>query len=898
MKLTVFPRVPKDARFPGWDGVRSLDGLLLSEAWEPEALGAVLRDGDYRLTCYTIPDESSIPRLNIPSVPVLDGMGAMPQAVIAVVDVDRDGHAAWASLSEATEHIEALLGDDDDDEGLLSTAAFYTTRAGYRLLWRLTTPVPVTKYAALVDHIMAELQDKHDIESDRSSREWTRLFRLPRCVRDGQVLPSYLDLSPLSEPLLDPYRWGALTEASADDYDAGDMPEPLDELDLDAWKATWRHPYIKQGRPFPPDDTGSTYPTMRRAIASVAHEGPVIDAEVLFSLVVRSVDATPGRTRGEAWKLCAWTAAKQRGAASRPPEPDPERPLTPAPPAAETWAEYHRTIDRRSAPTLHRLQAGLAFTPKGQAEDKLVSAIFSLGTKLKLRDPLALYSLFYASATASLVDAVKVWEQCVRVAGIVADEQDHVISDDEKRASVFCSETPLLVAVPGSGGLFMLDLRDKSAPTYQVTDKSCLSMHYNALLLGHTPFEVNFLDGKGRANAEDILRDYGNSATTIRYVTGQRGATFVPDAEGNALEIGVHSLHPSLQPVYHEQVHEWLTLFGGSDPERFLDWLAVATLTRFPVCAMYIHGLPGSGKSMLLQGLAAMWGGAPVPFAAVAADFNAGLLDSPIIAADEGIPPDKGDLSETFRNLVANSVHDVRIKYQANATLHGCLRLLITANELDALDFRKTLSGRSLQAIVERVAFIEQSDAPVRFLESLGGRRGTALWAERAPGVPGLIGEHLLWLRDDRKVEPTGRFLVSGVSTEWHRAFIGQQGIKPDVIKIIALAAKGAARLHGQQNVSGVEIRRDKRCVLITKEAIVSTWNTQGKGDTPRERILNKTLSQLDERVAVGLTRPRIGRNNPSAGTRAYALSFDTLAASQYVTLGLLTGKTDEPDDE
>jgi len=175
----------------------------------------------------------------------------------------------------------------------------------------------------------------------------------------------------------------------------------------------------------------------------------------------------------------------------------------------------------------------------------------------------------------------------------------------------------------------MLDLRDKSAPTYQVTDKSCLSMHYGSLLLGHTPFEVNFLDNKGRANAEDILRDYGNSATTIRYVTGQRGATFVPDAEGNALEIGVHSLHPSLQPVYHEQVHEWLTLFGGSDPERFLDWLAVATLTRFPVCAMYIHGLPGSGKSMLLQGLAAMWGGAPVPFAAVAADFNAGLLDSP-----------------------------------------------------------------------------------------------------------------------------------------------------------------------------------------------------------------------------------------------------------------------------
>ena len=132
--------------------------------------------------------------------------------------------------------------------------------------------------------------------------------------------------------------------------------------------------------------------------------------------------------------------------------------------------------------------------------------------------------------------------------------------------------------------------------------------------------------------------------------------------------------------------------------------------------------------------------------------------------------------------------------------------------------------------------------------------------------------------------------------TDWHRQFISQQGIKPDVIKVIALAAKNAAKLSSSgAQVAGVEVRRDKRCVLITKEAVVTSWSTQ-RGDAPRERSLNKTLGQLDEKDRVGLTRPRMGRANPSAGTRAYAISFDTLVASQYVTLGTLTGK--ESDDE
>jgi hypothetical protein len=896
--LHVFPRVPEGAKFPGWDGTNDASALLMSEKFPGDELTYELDDGDYRFVVYDIPGEESIPRINNAAIPVLEGMGVEPVARAAVIDVDLPGHRRWSSLAEAQAHVDALLARaEDDPQDLLFNAAYYTTRAGYRLVWMLTDPLPVRKYRALMRALMATLKEQYGIDSDPSSDEWNRLFRMPRCIRDGVLLDTYADVDPLAEATLDPYRFGEL--ADNDEFVsevAGDAPEPIEDLDLDVWKAAHKHAYLKRGLPFPPDNTGSTYRAMRRAVASLAHEGPCDDPEVLFAMVVRSVDATPGRTRQEAWKLCVWTAYKQRGAALKP-EAEPERPLRPEPVDDDTWDDWFRTIDKRYASTLNKLRAGLAFTPKTQAEAKLLNAIFHVAHKLHLTDPLDLYRAFYASAQASLVDATKVWEQAVTCAAQVKSEADNSVDDEGKKAAVFCSETPLLVAVPGARVLYMLDLRDPGHPTYQLTDSVCMTMHFDQMARQHLPFDASITDDKGKAqDIGSLMRSYGNSATTVRYVTGQRGASFVPDRDGNALEIGVHSLHPDLRPVFHADVDKWLRLFGGSDPERFLDWLAVSTRTQFPVCAMYIHGLPGSGKSMLLQGLAAMWGGSPVPFGNVAADFNESLLASPIIGADEGVPSDKGDLSEVFRNLVANSTHDIRIKYQANATLHACMRLVITANEMDALDFKKTLSGRSLQAIVERVLFIEQGSAPVDHLAALGGRTATALWAERAPGVPGLIGEHVLWLRENRPVEPAGRFLVQGTMTDWHRQFISQQGIKPDVIKVIALAAKNAAKLSNSgAQVAGVEVRRDKRCVLITKEAVVTSWSTQ-RGDAPRERALNKTLGQLDEKDRVGLTRPRMGRANPSAGTRAYAISFDTLVASQYVTLGTLTGKED--DDE
>ncbi len=886
MKLHTF----NTDKLPGWDGTNDPATLTFSQPLDVKSLEEPLV-GDSRFVVYTIEDtDEPIPRLNLPVIPVLEGMGTEAVALVAVVDVDLPNHRQWKSLDEAAEHIETNILDVGiaDEHDLLYAAAYYTTRAGYRLMWKLSTPLPVTKYRSLMRLIMKKLKDDYDIDCDPSSDEWTRFFRMPCCMRDGVQLETVADLTPLTDTDIDPYSLGELQ--NNEDFIteiAGNHPSDIAELDLKAWGAAHRHPHLKRGQPFPPDAVGSTYTSMRRAIASLAHEGPCGDAEQLFAMVHQSVEATPGRKLQEAWKMCVWTAARQRGKIMRPPAVV-ERPLNPAEVEPAQWSEWFRTVDKRYAPTLSQLRSGLAYTPKSQAESKLLKSIFTLATKLRITDAELLYRMFYKSAAASKVDPLKVWEQCEQTAAIAQEQLDKTATEDEKMATMFCLDTPLTIAIPGTKTLYQLDLRDPSHPTYGHTDKNCLLLHYYKHTDPNLPFDADMTTDKGMARPlELILLDYGESAAKVRYVTAQKGAAFIPNTDGNAIEIGVHALYPQLVAREHPEVDKWLRLFGGSDPERFLDWLATCTYTSFPTCALYVHGHKGSGKSMLVEALAAMWGGTPVPFKNVAADFNEALLTSPIISADEGVGSEQGDLSETFRNLVGNSQHDIRIKFQSNASLHSCMRLLITANEADGLDFKKALSGRSLEAIAERVTFIEQDKTPANYLVELGGRAHTAEWATRAPSVPGLIGEHVLWLKTHREVERGSRFLVAGHITDWHRQFISQQGIKPDIIKVIALAAKQAARATAASGsiTPGVQLRADKGCVLITKEAVVCQWKQHGDRDPPRERILNKTLRQMCEASQVGIRRPRIGRGNASQGQGAFAITFDTLVASQYVTL-------------
>lgn len=107
--------------------------------------------------------------------------------VLFVVDVEPDGHAPvtpeWWTAERAK--LERLRADH-------AGGYVYRTRGGYRIVYQLAAAYEIRStadatrwkatYLAWLDH----LQERYAIVGDRACQDWTRLYRLPRVVRDGQ----------------------------------------------------------------------------------------------------------------------------------------------------------------------------------------------------------------------------------------------------------------------------------------------------------------------------------------------------------------------------------------------------------------------------------------------------------------------------------------------------------------------------------------------------------------------------------------------------------------------------------------------------------------------------------------------------------------------------------------
>jgi hypothetical protein len=130
-----------------------------------------------------------------------------------LVDVDAPGHR---SIPEWRGAIAARVA------GLPGSPFAYFTRGGLRLVWRLREAFPIRSpadawrwrlaYLAFLD----QLEREHGIAADRACCDWTRLHRLPRVVRDGELQ---------EHPTIgDPTRIGVIELPPAPEADAHQSP--------------------------------------------------------------------------------------------------------------------------------------------------------------------------------------------------------------------------------------------------------------------------------------------------------------------------------------------------------------------------------------------------------------------------------------------------------------------------------------------------------------------------------------------------------------------------------------------------------------------------------------------------------------------------------------------------
>jgi hypothetical protein len=203
----------------------------------------------------------------------------------------------------------------------------------------------------------------------------------------------------------------------------------------------------------------------------------------------------------------------------------------------------------------------------------------------------------------------------------------------------------------------------------------------------------------------------------------------------------------------HAHIDRWLrALFGAAGYDAAAQWIAAVVALDRPAPCLYLPGPKGLGKSLLADGLSALWSRPqPVKMRDAIKDFNQSTGECPLIFTDEGFP-EKLDFSE-FREMVTQHSRPVNAKFRAPVDVEGCGRFIIAANNEDVLRFQKTgtLTRADLDAIADRLLVItchpEAAAETKRF--------------DTTKAAQYEIAEHALWLASTVELEPAGERMAA-----------------------------------------------------------------------------------------------------------------------------------------
>lgn len=130
-------------------------------------------------------------------------------AQVLPVDIDNPDHKRW-NFQFVEEYMRQISEADS-----VQKACIYPTRAGFRVVQPLKERVPIREIEELARAHMFALE-KEGFEVDWSCVDWTRKFRLPRVLRDGQRF----DVDPYLEPMVEVSRSiYAVSSSGADEED-------------------------------------------------------------------------------------------------------------------------------------------------------------------------------------------------------------------------------------------------------------------------------------------------------------------------------------------------------------------------------------------------------------------------------------------------------------------------------------------------------------------------------------------------------------------------------------------------------------------------------------------------------------------------------------------------------
>jgi hypothetical protein len=290
--------------------------------------------------------------------------------------------------------------------------------------------------------------------------------------------------------------------------------------------------------------------------------------------------------------------------------------------------------------------------------------------------------------------------------------------------------------------------------------------------LARAPIRMTIEEDSGRITPVPVVSILANHATVARDVQASLALqrSFY-DARTETFFEAVRPLR-GLAAREHKDVHAWLTLLGGDQSEKLLDWVASCMRLDRQSCAIYLDGPKSCGKSLLAYGLARLWtSGGPSELGRVLEGFNDALTVCPLIFADEAIPQRKGITAE-LRRLIGSTARNLNRKFLPVCNLDGAVRLVIAGNNDHLLDTGEDLSANDLEAVAGRFLYIRAPQAAADYLAALGGPPVVGRWITQ-----NAIAEHALWLRENRQINEGSRFLVEGIVQDFHDNLATSSGL-------------------------------------------------------------------------------------------------------------------------
>lgn len=607
----------------------------------------------------------------------------------------------------------------------LQPTAIYTTLHGARLVYVLSRPIQHLEAEGLMLGILRDFAAA-GIELDSSCHDWTRLFRLPKTVReDSGEQFAHHPFFQLHQggPLLDP---STVTpgevhmtqgEYAATDPYKGDKPDP-DEID------DYLHSTTKKG-----NRVDSAWVKKARTMLAGRDSFRVIFED-------QPLDLSGGWNNG-----LLFIVSQVVGMTARQEEASPEA----------IYALLFSTLQQMDA-----------------ADETNETDWFETGWSMISRMWSNEEAQIAAEDNARAAAIISAEEDRDRLLDSYREARPEDVPQDEEEAREWFQKR--MIASTGSRHYVMRP--DGSYNINAVPDSLLISMIQDLGMSEMIP--VQELRGKQwvYCSPSTLLNRYSTPISNVMCSALDEVAYFDGLRGDRTLHMPIHRLNPRTRPVYNQHVDEWLRQLGGSRHRQLTTWLAHALDVKRPICALHLPGASGAGKGMLAQGLSECFEGEMCNDGRALGKFNAGLLTSPVVWCDEGVPQIRSDetmaVDQAFRALVTGGRVTIRAMRQDPFGALMYPRILFTANDVDvirAIIGKRDLSDDDVRAIEVRLMTLPVKEDATRFLTARGNYAFTEGWVEGDYTV----ANHIRWLHANRKPSSggSGRLLVEGqVSSE------------------------------------------------------------------------------------------------------------------------------------